>query len=183
MTDLAGNPTVYAVVTGSGNVWEHSPALPGDGWKQLSTGSFRQVSAGLNGAGQAVVYGVVNGGSLWEQNPALGTGLNVGWTQLSGMAGAPTAFLSAAAGRPDEVFGIAADHTLWEHTAAGFRQLSTGSFAEVSPPETAAQDLVFAALTDGELWEYDAALLPGNPWAPVKVNGQPVTGVASAATT
>ncbi len=183
VTDLSGNPTVYAVVTGSGNVWEHSPALPGNGWTQLSTGSFQQVSAGLNGAGQAVVYSVVKGGSLWEQNPAVGIGLNAGWTQLSGTAGAPAAFLSAAAGRPNEVFGIAADHTLWEHTAAGFQQISTGSFARISPSETAAQDLAFAALTDGEFWEYDAGLPPGNPWTQVMANGQPVTGVASSSTT
>ena len=139
VTDLSGNPTVYAVVTNTYNLWQHSPALPGDGWREISSGAFQSVSAGLNGAGQAVVYGVVSDGSLWEQNPAVGTGLNAGWTQLSGTGGAPTAFLSAAAGRPNDVFGIAADHTLWEHTAAGFQQLSPGSFAQVSPSETAAQ--------------------------------------------
>ncbi len=184
VTDLSGNPTVYAVVANTHNLWEHSPALPGDGWMIISSGSFQQVSAGLNGAGQALVYGVLTDGSLWEQNPALGTGLNVGWTQLSGTGGAPSAFLSAAAGRADTVFAISAsDHSLWLHNLAGWQQVSIGQFAQVSPSETAAQDLVFASLTDGEFWKYNAGLLPANPWAPVTVNGHPVTGVASSSTT
>ena len=45
----------------------------------LSTGSFQQVSAGLNGAGQAVAYGVLTDNSLWEYNPA-SAGL---WRMLS----------------------------------------------------------------------------------------------------
>ena len=134
VTDLSGNPTVYAVVANTHNLWEHSPALPGDGWMIISSGSFQQVSAGLNGAGQALVYGVLTDGSLWEQNPALGTGLNVGWTQLSGTGGAPSAFLSAAAGRADTVFAISAsDHSLWLHNLAGWQQVSIGQFCAGQP--------------------------------------------------
>ncbi len=183
-TDLSGNPTVYAVVTNTNNLWEHSPALPGDGWMEISSGSFEQVSAGLNGAGQAVVYGIVSGGALYEQNPANGTGLNKGFTLLSGTGGAPAAFLSAAAGRADTVYAISAsDHSLWQHGPSGWKQLSIGTFSQVSPSETAAQDLVFATLTDGEFWEYNAGSLPFNPWTPVTVNGHAVTGVASSSTT
>ena len=184
VTDLSGNPTAYAIVTNTHNLWEHSPALPGNGWMEISSASFEQVSPGLNGAGQPVVYGILSDNSLWEQNPAKGTGLNAGWTQLSGMGGAPAAFLSAAAGRADTVYAISAsDHTLWMHNLSGWQQLSIGTFAQISPSETAAQDLVFATLTDGELWEYNAGLLPANPWAPVTVNGHAVTGVASSSTT
>ena len=104
-------------------------------------------------------------------------------TQLSGTGGAPAAFLSEAAGRADKVYAISAsDHSLWLHSLSGWQRLSIGTFTQVSPSETAAQDLVFATLTDGEFWEYNAGLLPANPWAPVTVNGQAVTGVASSST-
>ena len=88
VTDAAGNPDAFAITeSGPNNVWEHNPALPNDHWEQLSSGNFLSVSAGLNGLGQAVVYGVVNGGSLWEQNPAVGTGLDAGWTRCRARAG------------------------------------------------------------------------------------------------
>ena len=80
-----------------------------------------------------MVYGVLSDGSVWEQNPAFGpVGLNTGWQELSGAGGAPASFVSVAAGGADKVFGIAADNTLWEHSSAGWAELSVGSFANIS---------------------------------------------------
>ena len=90
------------------------------GWSELSSGSFQSISAGVSAAaGQPVMYGVLTNGSLWEQNPAngAGLGLNAGWTQLSGVGGAPASFLSAAAAGPDQVFAIAWSQRLWQNTA------------------------------------------------------------------
>ncbi len=74
VTDAAGNDHVYAIVTPqvgaqyAYTLWEHIPA----GWRQDSSGQFSSISAGLNSAGQAVVYGILTNGQLWEQNPAFG---------------------------------------------------------------------------------------------------------------
>ena len=82
--------------------------LSGNGWTELSSGTFTQVSGGTNAAGQAIVFGVLTDGSLWEQNPA-GAGLNVDWTQRSG----PGTVLSVTAGgSADEAFVIETDHHL-----------------------------------------------------------------------
>ena len=64
ITDHSGNDVVYAIWMGSNNLYEHSPAFSGNGWQQLSTGSFAQVSAGLNASGQAVSYSVLTNGQL-----------------------------------------------------------------------------------------------------------------------
>ena len=180
VTGQSGNPTVYAIVTDD-TLWEHSAALGGDGWAQISTGSYQAVGAGLDGSGQAMVYGTLVNGALWEQDSANAAGLNVGWTKLSGVGGAPAAFLGAAAGAADTVFAIASDNTLWQDTGSGFQQISTAGFAQVSSSETASQDLAFGALTDGAFWEYSAAA-PGDHWTQSMTNGQPVTGVASSST-
>ena len=79
VTNGAGQADAFAIEHQGQTLWEYTPA----GWSELSTGQFQQVSAAVNAAGQAVVYGVLNNHSLWEQNPANGTGLNVGWTQIS----------------------------------------------------------------------------------------------------
>ena len=98
VTDSAGRDDAFAVTASGDNLWEHSPNA---GWVQLSIGSFQQVSAGLNGAGQAVVYGVLGAGaggyanSLWEYDPT-----SAGWQMLSG----PGTILSVSAGGADEVF-------------------------------------------------------------------------------
>jgi uncharacterized delta-60 repeat protein len=147
-THTAQGEAAYAIASG-GALFRYTPS---GGWQEVSTGRFAQVSAGLNGAGQAVVYGVLSDGSLWEQNPAFGPiGLDAGWRQLSG-AGTT---LSVAAGGPDEAFAIPADHTLWEHSASGWTDLSAGSFAGVSARRTpSGADEVAGTLTDGSLWEY-----------------------------
>jgi uncharacterized protein (TIGR03118 family) len=164
VTDQAGDDVAFAITAGR-TLWEHSPALPGNGWTELSSGSFQQVSAGRNAAGQAVVFGVLTDDSLWENNPAFG---NAGHWQLLSPAGT---ILSISAGGPDSVFAITADHHLWEHTAAGWAMLSSGSFASVSATENAAgQGDVFATLTDNSLWVNDPAL-PGNHWMELLLSG------------
>ena len=116
--------------------------------------------------GQAVVYGVLGDGSVWDQNPAFGTvGLDAGWQELSGTGGAPASFLSVTAGAPDKVFGVAEDQTLWEHSDSGWVQLSIGSFANLSARQTASgADEVFGTLTDGSLWEFSNGDGSGPMW-------------------
>jgi hypothetical protein len=143
----AQGETAYAITTLGHNLWRHTA----DGaWAQLSTGSFLQVSAGRNEAGQATVVGLLADSSVWE--------FNGGWLQLSGMGGAPAAFLSVAGSLQNHVEAIAADHTLWEHTSAGWTQLSNGTlFNQVSGTVTpAGTDEVFATLADGSLWEFQS---------------------------
>jgi hypothetical protein len=178
----ANGVIVYGLVSG-GTLLEQNPANGTGlnvGWTELSNGSFQAISGGVNGAGQTVVYGLVSGGTLWEQNPANGSGLNVGWTQLSG---GPPSFLSVASGGADTAFAVASDHTLWQHGNAGWTQLSVGHFAQISATESATgADLVFAALSDGEFWDYNSGLLPGNPWTQAMQNGSPLAGAALSST-
>jgi hypothetical protein len=126
-----------------------------------------------------VVYGVLGDGSVWEQSPAFGTvGLDSGWRELSGTGGAPASFLSVAAGGPDKAFGVAADQTLWEHSASGWAELSVGSFANVSARQAASgADEVFAALTDGSFWEYTNGGGAGPTWQE-RLSGGVASGVA-----
>jgi hypothetical protein len=174
VTDGAGNDVVYAITTSGHNLWEHSPAFPGNGWQQLSTGSFTQVSAGLNAAGQAVAYSVLTNGQLWEQNPIFGpTGVNTQFRQLSGMNSLPPSFLSVTAGGPDVAFGIAADHTVWEHSPAGDVQLSSMLLAnQLSAAQTQqGVDELFMTLTDGSFWEYSTAFPKNNPFKELFTSG------------
>ena len=172
---------MYGVVAG-GTLWEQNPADGtglNQGWTELSSGSFQSIDAGINSAGQPVIYGLVAGGSLWEQNPAAGTELNQGWTILSGVGTAPASFLSVASGGADTAFAIASDHTLWRHGNTGWTELSGGSFAQVSATESpAGADLVFAALSDGEFWDYNSELLATGPWAQAQQNGGPLADAA-----
>ena len=64
VTDASGNDDVFAV-TADTHLWEHTPS----GWMMLSVGSFQQISAGLNGAGQAVLYGVLGPGPAPTTTP------------------------------------------------------------------------------------------------------------------
>ena len=158
------NDDVYAVTVVGDALWEHTPA----GWAELSSGSFQSISAGLNDTGQAVVYAVAAGGSLWEQNPSNGVGLNIGWQMLSPSG----TILSVTAGGPGEVFAITAagPNNLWEHNDSGWSQLSVGTFAAVSAPQyTTPSDEVFAVLSNGSFWEYDTGL--SDPWLELLASG------------
>ncbi len=167
VTDGAGNDVVYAIVVSGNNLYEHSPAFAGDGWRQLSTGSFAQVSAGLNAAGDAVSYSVLTNGQLWEQNPAFGpAGVDMQFHQLSGMNGLPPLFTSVTAGGPDKAFGIASDGTIWEQSPAGAKQLSATFIAtQLSATQTQqGVDEVFMTLIDGSFWEYSTAFPSASPF-------------------
>jgi hypothetical protein len=107
---------------------------------------------------------VLTDNSLWENNPTFG---GDGWRNLSPVG----TILSVSAGGPDGVFAITADMHLWEHGAAGWAMLSSGSFASLSATENAAgQGDVFATLTDGSLWVNDPAL-PGDHWRELIASG------------
>jgi hypothetical protein len=178
VTDGAGNEWCYAIVTTGNNLWLHGPAFP-SGWQQLSTGSFQQVSAGLNASEQALMYGVLTSGQLYEQSPAFGpVGLNTGFHLLSGNGSPnmPNSFLSVQAGGPDVMFGIAADKTVWEHTGTSTNTHISSTFlaTQLSATQTKADgDDVFMTLQDGELWEYSLSLIPslGTPFKQLLAGG------------
>jgi len=157
VADSAGNDVVFAITTAGNNLWEHSPALPGNGWTQLSAGNFTQISAGRNGAGQAVLYGIVSGGALYEYNPAfLGS-----WQLLSG----PGTIVSVSAAGPDEVFATTTlGNNLWEHKLSGWSPIAFGNFSSISATQTTTgNDAVYGVLADSELWEYDP-FFAGTGW-------------------
>ena len=158
------NDDVYVVAVAGDTLWEHTLA----GWAELSSGSFQSISAGLNDTGQAVVYAVAAGGSLWEQNPSNGVGLNIGWQMLSPSG----TVLSVTAGGPGKVFAIttAGPSDLWEYSDSGWSQLSRGIVASVSAPQYATgSDEVFAVLSNGSFWEYDTGL--SYPWLELLTSG------------
>jgi hypothetical protein len=185
VTDAVGNDHVYAIVTAqvgakyANTLWEHIPA----GWRQDSSGAFSSVSAGLNSAGQAVVYGILTNSQLWEQNPAFGPiGLDSGFQELSGASGLtdangkPILFNSVQAAGPDKVFGIAQDQNTWEHTltnnVATNTELTHGMLAsQLSATETQSGiDEVFETLIDSSFWEYSSAF-PGNHFKELLTSG------------
>jgi Peptidase family M23/SdrD B-like domain len=186
ITDASGNDHVYVIDTPqvgakyAYTLWEHIPA----GWRQDSSGQFSSVSAGLNSAGQAVVYAILTNGQLWEQNPAFGPiGLDSSaWHELSGANGLtdangmPILFNSVQAAGADKVFGIAKDQNTWEHTltnnVATNTQLTHGLLAaQLSATETPSGiDEVFETLIDGSFWEYSSAF-PGNHFMEVLSSG------------
>ncbi len=178
VTDGAGNDVVYAIVVSGNNLYEHSPAFAGDGWQQLSTGSFAQVRAGLSASGQAVAYSVLTNGQLWEQNPAFGPlGVDTQWRQLSGINELPPSFSSVTAGGPDKAFGIASDGTVWEHNLSGNKQLSSTflatKLAALQTPQGV--DEVFMTLIDGSFWEYSTAFPSLNPFKELLPGGAAAT--------
>ncbi len=171
VTDQSGVVNCYAIVTTGNNLWLNRSNV---GWTQLSTGSFQQVSAGLNAAGQALLYSVLSNSQLWEQNPAFGPiGLNTGFQMLSGMNNLPPSFLSATAGGRDRLFAIAADDTVWEHNPAGNTHVSAAFTAtQLSATQsTAGADEAFLTLTDGSFWEYSTALPSADPFEELLTSG------------
>ncbi len=160
--DASFNNDIFAIseLPGyAGTLWEYSDA---SGWKEISSGSFAQISATTNASGQAVVFGVLADGSLWEQNPA-GAALNAAWTQLS-PAGTIQS-VSAVTDSTGAVVAVAISNlpgyagTVWEHTdASGWQYESSGSFTQVSADLNASgQAIIFGMLSDGSLWEQDPA--------------------------
>ncbi len=112
------------------------------------------------GRGNAVVYGVLTDGSLWEHGPA--AGVNVGWALLSP---ANTILAVAAAGK-GQAFALANNHNLWQHTALGWSLTSTGSFSSLSGEQTAnGAGMALGVLTNGSEWEY------GTSWTEITTSG------------
>ncbi len=156
----------------AGTVWEHTDA---SGWQEESSGSFTQVSADLNASGQAIIFGMLSDGSLWEQDPA-GAGLNVGWTERSG---ASNVLSVTAGGVGDEAFVIETNHNVYRLTPSGLTQLSSnGTVESVSATATQGQDEVFAVMTDGSLWEYSPNF-PGNHFEEILSGGVASSAVAT----
>ncbi len=173
VTDGTGHQVLYGIESGTGDLWQFSSGS----WSEISTGLFAQVSAATNAQGQAVVFGVLGPnsllpGTLWEQNPAAGTGLNAGWFEISSApflqisaVGTPAGevaygILSPALGQP---FGA----SLWRYDAsqnpghvvnAGWNQESSGQFAMVSAGRSGSQAIVFGILSS-------ASALPGTLWS------------------
>jgi len=179
VTDSSGNDHVYVIdsihVTGYAyTLWEHIPA----GWRQDSSGQFSSVSAGLNSTGDAVAYGILTNGQLWEQNPAFGPiGLDSGWHELSGMNGLPMSFLSVQAAGPDKVFAIAQDNTIWEHfqtsptTAMNTHLAASIKASQISATETqAGADEVFITGINDTLYEYSTGFM-GDPYRQLLAGG------------
>ena len=84
-----GNPAPFAINKADGSLWEHSlvfgdkdgsgaTATEGEtdlNWREISSGSFQEISAttaAANGGDAAVVFGIVSGGTLWEHNIGFG---------------------------------------------------------------------------------------------------------------
>jgi hypothetical protein len=173
--DGVGSDVAFAV-TADHHLWEHSPALPGDGWVMLSAGSFQQVSATTNFLGDAVVFAVLTDNSLWEYS-SLFSGDH--WRMLS--PGGTILSVSAVtdASGNDDVYAITANHNLWEHTPAAWVFLSPGSFQQVSAGlNGAGQAVVYAVLTDDSLWENNPAF-GGQGWRLLSPSGTILAAAAA----
>ncbi len=135
-----GHPVVYAVTSGSGNVWEHNTDLSAGAaegttdanWAQISSGDFVRLSATVevqpaNAGAPATVnpllFGAIQGsGNLWEHNalfnPAGEFLLDANWSELStGQIGefAAAFHTTSSNGAEPAVFALPADFNLWEH--------------------------------------------------------------------
>jgi PKD repeat protein len=159
VTDGNGQTDVFAVASDR-SLWEYGAA----GWRNLSTGYFGQISAAVNAAGDAVVFGVLGDhssapNSLWQFDPKGG-----GWTELSPSHTVLSVSAVADSAGNDVAYAVTSDHNLWEHGPAGWSLLSAGSFQQVSAGVNAAgQSVVYAVLTNRSLWENDQAS-GGNGW-------------------
>ncbi len=161
VTDGQGRNEVFAITTGAegaqylNTLWEYTPAI---GWNELSTGSFRQISAASNSIGDPVVFGVLTDGELWENSSLFG-----GWKQLS-VAGSIVSVSAVTDGAGnDDVFAVtvAGPNNLWEHTpAGGWAELSAGNFRQISAGRNGAgQAVVYGVLADQSLYEVSTGFL------------------------
>ena len=92
--------------------------------------------------------------SLWALTSAGAPRISPAGTIVS------TSAVTDGAGQTD-VFAVASDHSLWEHGAAGWRELSTGYFGQISAAVNASGGAVVFGVLGGDsaapcsLWEYD----------------------------
>jgi O-glycosyl hydrolase len=188
----SGRSVVFALARSDHSLWVHDltfdPALLPDAldahWRELSSGGFASLSAAYDTSGAnpgPVVFGLLQGGGLWEHNlnfdpsaPADAT--NVHWRLLSSGAfdsiSAASDFTGISAGAP-AVFGIAqGSGQLFEHDLnfdpsapadapnVHWRMISSAAFDSISAPNNAAganlRPVVFGVLkADHSLWQHD----------------------------
>jgi hypothetical protein len=162
VTDAAGHDVAFAI-TADHNLWQHSAALPGDGWALVSAGDFQSVSAATNSAGSAVAFGVVADESLWEFSSLFPNADH--WRMLSPAGSVlSVSAVTDAAGR-EVAFAVTTDAHLWQHTPAGWSMLSAGAFAGVSAGRNSlGQAVVYGMLADHSLWEYNPAFANTDHW-------------------
>jgi hypothetical protein len=101
ITDLSNHTSAFTVGQ-DGQIWY----AQNNGWNHLSAinGTFSQVSAGLDGAGYPVCYGIQNGtGNLWEFFPAY-------YNQAFNLGGQ---CWQISATRNGECYVIGTDYTVW----------------------------------------------------------------------
>jgi hypothetical protein len=131
-------------------------------WVQVSPGSFSSISATRNRNGDAVVYAIVAGGTLWVNDPTLNSGgpLTAQWAQVS--AGS---FSSISASRNADgdatVFALVAGGSLWINDPSlnpsgpppsRWQLLSPSAFSSLGADSSGD---VFAVLAnDHSLWEF-----------------------------
>jgi O-glycosyl hydrolase len=158
----AGAPAVFAILQGSGQLWEHDlnfdPGLPASTlnahWRLLSSAAFDSISAASNTEGAnlgAVVFGILKGDhSLWQHDlvfdPTLAAdALNAHWRRLSsGAFASVSATIDQGSGNPVVFAILQGARSLWVHDLtfdadisagvldAHWRELSTAGFASVS---------------------------------------------------
>jgi hypothetical protein len=159
--DGSGFEHVFAIVKGfdaatAGNLWEYTSG-PTAGWAPRSVGHFQSISAATNAAGNAVVFGILSNGNLWEYSSLFSP--NTGFFgQLSNGSFLSISAVTDSKGN-DVVFAITADTNLWQHSPSilgGWVQLSNGSFTAISAGvDGAGQAEVFGILAGGSLWVND----------------------------
>jgi hypothetical protein len=191
---------VFAIIRFDHSLWVHDltfdPTLPADAldahWLKLSSGAFASVSAAYDPSGVnpgPVVFGLLQGGSLWEHDlnfdPSAPAGaLNVHWRLLSSgtfdSISAASDSTGVSAGAP-AIFGLLqGSGQLWEHDLnfdpalpadalnVHWRLLSSGAFDSISAANTAAganrRPVVFGIIKgDHSLWQHDLTFDPALP--------------------
>jgi hypothetical protein len=137
ITDLRGQTVVFMVRADDQQVYYHAGLqtyvwLSLTDWRNHSMGTFRQVSAGLDGSGRAVCYALNTNGHLWKLD-SYGSWWDA-W-DLGALAGG---FIQISATRNNECYALGANRTIylfnandWSYKALvyanpGFVQISAG---------------------------------------------------------
>jgi hypothetical protein len=183
--NVSGGTVAFAVLADN-SLWEHSPLFPGNPWRMLSpAGTILSVSAGTDNRGLADVYAVAADNSLWLNDQEAWSMLSGAGTVQSVSAVGQTVYavgsdaslkqfgrggegtlspagtiLSVHAGLDssgnEASFVLAADHSLWEYTAArGWWSLSPAGTILSLGDGQGSDAFVIAA--DNALWEYSTS--------------------------
>ncbi len=161
VVDRFGVTAIYAIVTGgagaqyNNTLWENYNGA----WSERSSGQFKQISATTDSGGNAVVFGVLTDGSLWEEPVAFG--LDTGWVELSGPGTIQSiSAVTDNAGNKWCYAIVTADDSLWLHgpadVAAAWQEISNGRFTQVSAGlNSAGHAVAYGVVADESLWEYN----------------------------